>query len=157
MALAFPVALWAYGALSAPSKSQPSPRVPSNVAWTEETVAQASMGNVFRGLLLAKHCEHCHGSEGFSAEGQIPNLAGMDRLSFWKQMDDFASRKRNSTPMSAIVATLNRTDFADLAAYSSALPASADPWDKRVFPQAFPTPAHYIQVRKHERGIFGIG
>jgi cytochrome c553 len=136
MALAFPVALWAYGALSAPSTAQPS-----NVAWTEETVAQASMGNVFRGLLLAKHCEHCHGNEGFSAEGQFPNLAGMDRLSFWKQMDDFASRKRNSTPMSAIAATLNRTDFADLAAYYSALPASADPWDKRVFPQAFPPPA----------------
>jgi len=113
-ALALPLALWAYAALSTPSTSQPPPRVPSNVAWTEEIVTEASAGNAFRGLLLAKHCEHCHGSEGFSANRDIPNLAAMDRLSFWKQMDDFSSRKRNSAVMRSISAPLKRPDFADL-------------------------------------------
>ncbi len=140
-ALVLPLALGAYIALSASSTSQPSPRVPSNVAWTEETVGETSTGSAFRGLLLAKHCEHCHGGEGFSASGEIPNLAGMDRLSFWKQTEDFASRKRNSAVMSNAVAQLDSADFADLAAYYSELPTSADPWDKRAFPQPGISPA----------------
>jgi cytochrome c553 len=145
-AISLPILFGGLLFLYALPSSQPAPRVPSNVAWTEETLAETSSGNAFRGLLLAKQCEHCHGSEGFSANGQIPNLAGMDRLSLWKQMDDFAWRKRNSAVMSRIAGTLNRTDFADLAAYYSALPASLDPWDKRVFPQALPTPAQSVRA-----------
>jgi hypothetical protein len=44
----------------------PAIHVPSNVAWTEENLAMASNGDAFRGSLLVKRCDHCHGVEGFS-------------------------------------------------------------------------------------------
>src|SRR5437764_2646127 len=54
-----------------------SDHVPSNVSWTMETLSAASSGDAFQGMLLAKRCDHCHGTEGFSATASIPNLAGM--------------------------------------------------------------------------------
>ncbi len=131
---------FAFFLASSSSTSQP-PRVPSNVAWTSPTINEASHGNALRGLLIAKRCEHCHGSEGFSANSDIPNLAAIDPLSFWKQMQDFASRKRNSAIMSPVAAPLSHADVADLAAYYSLMPASADPFDKRVFPSPAIPPA----------------
>jgi hypothetical protein len=46
------------------------------VAWTEETLTIVSSGDAFRGLLLARRCNHCHGEEGFSSVPAFPNLAG---------------------------------------------------------------------------------
>ena len=70
-------------------------RVPSNVAWTARTIALASSGNALRGLLIARRCDRCHGREGFSSNASVPNLAAMDRLVVWKQLDDFRSGKRS--------------------------------------------------------------
>ncbi len=109
--------------------------VPSNVAWTAATVAEASGGNAFRGLLLARRCEHCHGSEGFSPVGSTPNLAGMDKLAIWKQLEDFRDGKRSSPVMVPIAQSLSPRDVADLVAYYAALPIYPDPQDNRVFPE----------------------
>jgi cytochrome c553 len=120
--------------------AEPPVRVPSNVAWTRETLALVSSGDPFRGLLLARHCNHCHGEEGFSAVPVFPNLAGEDRLSFWKQMDDFRSGKRTSPVMQGLAAGLSGRDSADLAAYYSMLPTARDPQDSRSFPQVMQDP-----------------
>ncbi len=112
-----------------------SHRVPSNVAWTPETIAQASSGKAFRGLLLAKRCEHCHGAEGFSPVGSTPNLAGLDKLAVWKQLEDFRDGKRSSPVMEPIAQSLSQRDLADVAAYYAELPVYADPQDNRVFPE----------------------
>lgn len=119
-----------------PEDSTPAVRVSSNVAWTAETIKQASNGDPFRGLLLARRCGHCHGTEGFSAEPFVPNLAGIDRLSIWKQLQDFRSGKRTSPVMQPMVAPLSPRDIADVSAYFSMLPTFADPQDNRSFPQA---------------------
>ncbi|HEY3618180.1 MAG TPA: hypothetical protein VGK96_15315 [Candidatus Sulfotelmatobacter sp.] len=121
--------------------SEPPLRVPSNVAWTEETLAIVSSGDAFHGLLLARRCNHCHGEQGFSSVPLFPNLAGEDRLSFWKQMQDFRSGKRTSALMQGIAAGLSVQDSADLAAYYSMLPIASDPQDNRSFPQAMQTPS----------------
>ncbi|HXZ39422.1 MAG TPA: hypothetical protein VEG68_01690, partial [Terriglobales bacterium] len=110
-------------------------RIPSNIAWTQATLEAASNGDPFRGLLLARRCDHCHGSEGFSSDPSIPNLASMDRLTIWKQLDDFRSDLRTSLPMRAIASELSSQDSADLGAYYSMLPIYPDPEDKRAFPQ----------------------
>jgi cytochrome c553 len=121
---------------SAQSKnSEPPIRVPSNVAWTQETLAIVSGGDAFRGLLLARRCNHCHGEEGFSSLPGLPNLAGMDRLSFWKQMQDFRSGKRTSPLMQGIAEGFSARSTADLAAYYAMLPTASDPQDNRAFPQ----------------------
>jgi cytochrome c553 len=93
MLLAIPL-LWLRGNSAAQQPNgEPPVRVPSNVAWTRETLALLSSGDPFRGLLLARRCNHCHGEEGFSAVPVFPNLAGEDRLSFWKQMEEFSLRE----------------------------------------------------------------
>jgi cytochrome c553 len=114
---------------------EPPVRIPSNVAWTEETLKLVSRGDGFRGSLLGRRCNHCHGEEGFSSVAAFPNLAGMDRMSFWKQMQDFRSGKRSSPVMEPIAQGFSERDSADLAAYFAMLPTASDPQDNRAFPQ----------------------
>ena len=121
--------------------SEPPVRTPSNVAWTEETLAIVSRGDAFRGLLLARRCNHCHGEEGFSSVPGFPNLAGEDRLSFWKQMQDFRAGKRTSPVMQSIAEGVSARDAADLAAYFAMLPTTSDAQDNRVFPHAMTDPS----------------
>jgi cytochrome c553 len=129
------------------------------VAWTPETLEAASRGDAFRGLLLAKRCAHCHGEEGFSARPLTPNLAGIDRLAIWKQLEDFRSHKRLSRDMNPIAESLSSRDVADVVAYYAKLPAFADLGDNRVFPQSQPDPSHaaiasrLISFGDGERGI----
>jgi cytochrome c553 len=121
--------------------AEPPVRIPSDVAWTGETLATIAKGDAFRGLLLARRCNHCHGEEGFSTVPGFPNLAGEDRLSFWKQMQDFRSGKRTSPVMQAIAEGYSARDAADLAAYYAMLPTASDALDKRAFPQAMTDPS----------------
>jgi cytochrome c553 len=134
-------------------------RVPSYVAWTPETMAAASSGDAFQGMLLAKRCDHCHGAEGFSAVAAVPNLAGLNKLAIWKQLEDFRSRKRLSHAMDPIAESLSPRDEADVVAYYAKLPVFADPQDNRIFPQSRPDPnhaaiaSHLVSFGDGERGI----
>jgi cytochrome c553 len=124
------------------ASAQPPLRVPSDVAWTNETIAAASNGDTVRGLVLARRCIRCHGQEGFSNDPLVPNLAGMDQLTMWKQLNDFRVGKRKSAVMNPVAAALAIADYADLAAYYSMLPTYPDPQDVRSFPQPAPAGAH---------------
>lgn len=125
----------AIAALAQSSDPMPATRIPTNVAWTNATIAAASNGNAVRGLILSRRCERCHGQEGFSPEPSTPNLAGLDNLSLWKQLTDFHDGKRQSAVMQPLAAVLAPQDLVDLAAYYSSLPTYADPQDQRSFPQ----------------------
>jgi cytochrome c553 len=138
--LGLSVPLLVYAFLGAQSE-RPVP-TPSNVAWTDETIELASGGDPVRGLLLARRCERCHGTEGFSSKPEIPNLAGMDKLAFWKQLQDFQAEKRESATMQMIMQPFTPRDDADLAAYYSMLPTMPDPQDPRAFPGDTPPAAH---------------
>ena len=105
---------------------------PTNVAWTDELITEANHGDVVRGMVLARRCEKCHGEEGFSDTGEVPNLASMDKLAFWKQLEDFRTGKRSSPIMQPVATVLTRQDESDLAAYYAMLPALPDPQDSRV-------------------------
>lgn len=48
--------------------------------------------------LLASSCAACHGTRGHSVAG-TPSLAGLDKLHFIKQMDQFIQQERFSTVM----------------------------------------------------------
>jgi cytochrome c553 len=142
---------------AAPSNA--TDHIPSNVSWTPQTIAAAASGDAFRGMLLARRCEHCHGAEGFSPEAKIPNLAGMDRLALWKQLEDFRSHKRMSRAMEPIATSLSSQDVADVVAYYTKLPVFTDPQDNRNFPQSQPEPghaamaSHLVSFGDGERGI----
>jgi len=134
-------------------------RIPSNVSWTPETIAAASSGDAFQGMLLAKRCDHCHGTEGFSPVASTPNLAGLNKLAIWKQLEDFRTHKRLSHAMDPIAESLSPRDEADVVAYYSKLPVFADPQDNRVFPQSRPSLAQaaiasrLVSFGDGERGI----
>lgn len=140
------------GAYFLQSSAQPPTRIPSYVAWTKETIAAATAGNPVRGLVIARRCERCHGREGFSSEPHTPNLAGMDKLTLWKQLNDFRSGKRSSFIMGREASALAIADYADLAAYYSMLPTYSDPLDTRTFPQAL---APSFPISKAARLIAG--
>ena len=153
------VAIVVAGSLLLLASDNPPDRIPSYVAFTPETIAAASRGDAFRGMLLAKRCDHCHGAEGFSAEAYIPNLVGIDKLAIWKQLEDFRSHKRLSRAMGPIADSLSPRDVSDVVAYYAKLPAFADPQDNRIFPQAQPDPSHaavasrLVSFGDGERGI----
>ena len=48
--------------------------------------------------LLASSCAACHGTNGHSVGG-TPSLAGLDKLHFMTQMDQFINGSRESTVM----------------------------------------------------------
>ncbi len=158
LALIVLVAL-AASALLLQAGDNPPDHIPSYVAWTPETKIAASSGDAFRGLLLARRCEHCHGSEGFSDRPTTPNLAGIDKLAIWKQLEDFRTHKRLSHAMDPIAASLSPRDQADVVAYFAKLPIFSDPQDNRAFPQSRPDPAHaaialhLVSFGDGERGI----
>jgi len=147
------------GSLLLEARDNPPDRVPSYVSWTPETIATASAGDAFRGMLLAKRCDHCHGAEGFSASAATPNLAGMDTLAVFKQLEDLRTHKRLSRAMNPIAESLVPRDVADVAAYYAKVPVYADPQDNRAFPQARPEHGHeamalhLISFGDGERGI----
>jgi cytochrome c553 len=120
----------------------PPVRIPSNVAWTAETIAMASSGDAFRGSLIGRRCDRCHGREGFSSNPTVPNLASMERLVIWKQLEDFRSGKRSSHVMQPIANSLTLQDSADVAAYYWMMPIFSDPQDDRAFPQPLSDPRH---------------
>jgi len=105
-----------------------------------------------RGLVIARRCERCHGTEGFSSDPLVPNLAGFDRLALWKQMNDFRAGKRESPIMQAVASELSFQDYADLAAYFSLLPTYPDLADTRSFPQAVPPSVHAAAAARLVKG-----
>jgi cytochrome c553 len=104
------------------SNQQATPRVPTLVVWNESTIHQALSGDTKRGEFIAINCVACHGEKGTTTQAWIPNLAGIDRLVLFKQLEDFRSGTRISGPMSAIAQTLTPQQSADVAAYYSSLP-----------------------------------
>ena len=144
LALLTLVLLWGRAVVMGSDAAEPPVRIPSNVAWTAETIATASSGDAFRGSLIGRRCDRCHGREGFSSSSSpsIPNLAAMDRLVIWKQLDDFRSGKRSSHVMQPIANSLSLQDSADVAAYYWMMPIAPDPQDDRAFPQPMSDPKH---------------
>jgi cytochrome c553 len=141
-ALVILILLFGTAVLMGSDIAEPPVRIPSNVAWTAETIEMASSGDAFRGSLIGRRCDRCHGREGFSSSPTIPNLASMDRLVIWKQLDDFRSGKRSSRVMQPIANSLSLQDSADVAAYYRTMPIEPDPQDDRAFPQPMSDPQH---------------
>jgi cytochrome c553 len=101
---------------------QPPVKIPSYVAWTEVTIQQAMGGDAKRGEFVAFNCIVCHVEQAQTSEPWIPKLAGLDRLTTYKQLDDFRSGTRLSGPMSAVAQSLTPQQYADVAAYFASQP-----------------------------------
>jgi len=96
---------------------RPPVQTPSRIAWTPETLALIDKGNVEHGAFVALSCTACHGERGMSDSELYPNLAGMEAVTIFKQLDDFRAGKRSSGVMNAIATVLTPQNSADVAAY----------------------------------------
>jgi cytochrome c553 len=101
---------------------QPAPKVPSSVVWDQPNMQRASSGDPKRGEFIALNCTYCHIELSRTSDSWVPNLAGLDALVTYKQLDDFRSGTRLSGPMSAIAESLSAQDYADVAAYFASQP-----------------------------------
>ena len=104
------------------SNQRETARIPTHIVWNESTIHQALSGDTKRGEFIAINCVACHGEKGMTTQTWIPNLAGVDQLVLYKQLEDFRSGTRISGPMSAIAQTITPEQSADVAAYYSSLP-----------------------------------
>jgi cytochrome c553 len=68
-------------------------------------------------------CIACHGANGISVAGHIPNLAGQRANYLSLQLRQFKSGNRKNESMQAIAAQLSNADISALAKHFSALPA----------------------------------
>ena len=102
--------------------AEPRLHVPSQIAWTDATLAQIRSGDSARGAGIAIKCMSCHGAEGVSAAGLMPTLAGMDAVVIYKQLDDFRNGLRSWTDMTMIASLLSPQDMADVAAFWASRP-----------------------------------
>ena len=74
-------------------------------------------GDPVAGKSKSELCQGCHGEEGNSTETSIPKLAGQYSVYISKQLRNYQSGVRTHDIMSAMAATIDQADLADIAAY----------------------------------------
>jgi cytochrome c553 len=67
-------------------------------------------------------CATCHGDKGIPVDHAYPVIWGQQQGYLYFQLRDFKSGSRKNDLMSAVAATLDRTDLMPLAAYFAAKP-----------------------------------
>jgi cytochrome c553 len=82
----------------------------------------AAAPDAVAGKAKAQACFACHGENGISISGDIPNLAAQPPLSITYQLIQFRGQQRKGGAMEALATTLSDQDMRDIAAYYSALP-----------------------------------
>ena len=106
----------------------------------------AAIAETSAALLAA--CQTCHGRDGISEAGDVPNLAGQKLDYLMRQLEAFRSGERKNPLMAAIAGQLADDDIRALAeiwsrfptgrAAERPAPASAAIRSRMVFPAAFP-------------------
>jgi cytochrome c553 len=92
-------------------------------------------------------CAACHGANGVSVAGYIPNLAGQRDNYMSAQLSAFKSGARKNDIMSAIAAQLSKEDIANVVAYFTSLPSASSSVNSSFLPNLVKTnvviPANY--------------
>ena len=92
--------------------------VASQVAWTPLTFDALAKGDAVAGAKIAQDvCQACHAANGQVTAALMPSMSGQSARAIYKQLQDFKSGARVSTPMAPIVADLTLQQMADAAAY----------------------------------------
>jgi len=120
----------------AATEPQPTPRTPTTVAWTRETLAEVAAGDATRGAFIALNCTACHGEEGVSGSDLAPTLAGADAAALYKELADYRSGKRLWGVMNGVAKALSERDCADVAAYFATRQHGLQPITGILAPQA---------------------
>jgi cytochrome c553 len=74
-------------------------------------------GNASAGKKIAANCAACHGVNGVSTSGAIPNLAGQHANYLASSLQAFKSKTRDNSIMSAMAASLSEADMENVATF----------------------------------------
>ncbi|MDO8413970.1 MAG: c-type cytochrome [Gallionellaceae bacterium] len=83
----------------------------------ESIKLRSGSGDPVAGKDKSELCQGCHGEDGNSVETSIPKLSGQYAKYVAKQLRNYQAGKRSHAIMSAMAATMDDTDLADIAAY----------------------------------------
>ena len=83
----------------------------------ESIKLRSGPGNPVLGKDKSQLCQGCHGEDGISFEPLIPSLAGQYGEYISKQLRNYQAGTRIHKIMSAMAATINDEDLADISAY----------------------------------------
>ncbi len=78
------------------------------------------------GETFAHTCAACHGTNGALAAEAFPPLAGMEKSTMTRVMQEFRDLKRPSSIMSHIAQGYNDAEIERIAEYFASLPASGN-------------------------------
>jgi cytochrome c553 len=97
--------------------------ISATTAWAGDSAADIKQrmgsGDPVAGMTASQLCQGCHGQDGISMEGLIPNLAGQYASYIAKQLRNFQSGARTHQIMSAMAKTISDAELIDIAAYFS--------------------------------------
>lgn len=83
----------------------------------ESIKLRSGTGDPVAGKDKSQLCQGCHGEDGISFEPLIPKLAGQYAKYISKQLRNYQAGTRTHQIMSAMAATINDDDLADIAAF----------------------------------------
>lgn len=86
------------------------------VLWATSVTALAE-GDPARGKELNATCVACHGTDGNSAAGSFPSIAGQQYKYLLKQLEEIQSGERAAPLMTGILDNMSAQDLQDLAAF----------------------------------------
>lgn len=99
-------------AAAAPSTNDPEQRLAAVMADAKARDAASAAGK--RAAFL---CVHCHGEDGNSLLGHVPNLAGQNAVYLLNQIDKFGDGRRKDEFMSGLVKVLKPEDRFNMAVF----------------------------------------
>lgn len=74
------------------------------------------------GAAISVKCAVCHGSDGISADTNIPNLAGQHYQYLISQLEAYQDGTRKNPIMNEMAGPLSKEQMRDIAAYFSSIP-----------------------------------
>ena len=101
------------------------------VCWVAP-IFSAVAQDLVKGRGLAANCFTCHGTNGNSAGGVPPSLAGRDRAELFQTMKDFQSGKRPATIMHQQAKGYTDEQLQLIAAYLAGLKPAPAPIPAKV-------------------------
>ncbi len=91
----------------------------ASATWAQETTPLA--GDIAAGKETAKICAACHGARGISDQPGVPHLSGQHASYIQAGLLSYKEGQRKGTRMAEIVASLNKQEIANVAAYYGSL------------------------------------
>ncbi len=89
------------------------------------SLTSAEAADIAAGKGKAEACAACHGQNGISVSGDIPNLAGQKVDYLVNQLKAFRDGTRKNAIMNPIAGALSDTEIADLAEFWNSLPGAS--------------------------------